>query len=247
MTACTRILALLLVTALLPGCHFSAGIGKASVKQESATQTVPNSEPIPGTWSKPVNGVRMMARPIASTGYNGGNRTVLIFAENISDQAVNLPGFSPVPFAMPRSQRDSAKVEFSSSENLRIEFERTDGQLMAHDLFPEQMSEELRELTPELLPGEIRLFALVLKTDQLPLQMMDQLRDQQVPSDMVQWMIHDHQPTAYRLILTYRPDGFGPEGVVDPQASPRFKTWKDKQIDLPPIELIVSPSRINER
>jgi hypothetical protein len=204
-------------------------------------QTQQTDPPIAGQWSEPVNGVRMMAVPIADSPYVKGSRTVLIFTQNVGDVGINLPTINPTPFVTVRPNDEALQEQPQLSGNLRIQIEPTDNEGIHGSGFGHDSSQQMQSLSPDLMPGEIRVFALILKTDKKQLMAMQKLRDREVESAMTQWLIHSPEPRRYRVYLSFRPDGFGPPAV---KANSMRKivdfTWAGQQIDLPPFEMTVS-------
>jgi hypothetical protein len=195
--------------------------------------------PIEGAWSEPVNGVRMMAMPIADSPYVRGSRTVLIFTQNVGDAGVNVPVINPLQFVTVRPDGKQRREEPQQSGNLRIQIESAQNEgIHGSGLYQDELR-EIHSLRADLMPGEVRVFALILKTDVAMQEMMQKLRENEIETATSHWTIHSPKPHCYRVYLSYRPDGFGSPSGISLRKVPDF-TWSGKQIDLPPFELTIS-------
>ena len=231
-----RILLLLALVTPLAGCYCAAGTGKAPWKKHAA-QFDP---PIRGQWSEPVNGVRMMAIPLASSSTMPGRRIVLLYSENMADAPVSLPTIRPVGQVTPRSER-GAEPFFSNHTNLRLEYELIGTRQVPHHIEFLQQQERLEELTLPLMPGEIRVSAVQLNMRGMQMKhALEQLLQNEVPLSEVSWSLGLDERAPARLYLTFRPEGFDPKRKQDLR---NHEQWHGKQIELPPLEIMVRPER----
>ena len=237
-----RLLVLLAVLTPMTGCYFAAGLGKAPWKKHEQALAAAEARADPairGTWSEPVNGVRMMAIPLASAASMNDRRVVLIYAQNASDEPVSLPTMRASQMVTPLSHRGSEGLSPDPDANLRLEFELIGDKQVQHASIATYQQELLKELAPQLMPGEIRVYAILLNRDPNQLQhALDQLRQDEVPVSEVYWFAEVQDSTIARLYLSYRPEGFGPKHM---RQRLEMKQWRGKQIDLPRIEIMLRP------
>ncbi|XAM01326.1 hypothetical protein OT109_08015 [Phycisphaeraceae bacterium D3-23] len=215
----------LLALCILPACHHA-----------TPTDTTPAERATPfiaGDWSQPVNGIRMGVRPIVYASVDGGV-WLLVLVENTTADEVGWPGIIAEDDMQFFGQ--SAGGSSSSGANLRVVAEPLDGQpTPEHALL--QLSGMMRQMDT-LAPGEVRLHAIRLHADELQQQQMMQQVPNQVEGASVFWpgLKDEASAGAWRLHLTYRPEGFPPppggEGVERPW---EYIGWEGRQIDLPPV------------
>lgn len=201
-----------------------------------------------GEWSQAVNGVRMKALPIAAGSFEANSRTILIFTQNVSDQDVNLPGIRPASFVTVKPNDEQLQPKGAAPDgNLRIDIEAADNESLHGGGAMHEIAPDVDMLNAPLHPGETRVFAVILKTDYSNLRMQQQIRDNEVRSGMSQWLIHSPKPRLYRVTLTYRPSGFEPSGGDSGRILREVShaNWQGIQIELPPIEMMVSSTDRN--
>lgn len=189
---------------------------------------------IAGDWSQPVNGVRMAARVVV-----GDGQLLLILAHNTLDTEVEWPGISPEHVVHVQGQEPFAT--FSDSKNLRIAAEPLEGQPVPR---PQQLMTGggLHQLGgAPLAPGEMRVYAIGLYETLAQHHQAQQTRNA-IHAKTMHWEGMSASEGAWRLHLTYRPEGFPP--APGEEVAERWDidpAWAGQQIDLPPVVVQVFP------
>ena len=205
-------------------------------KENAKDQQDPN---IAGQWTKPVNGIRMMAKFIQSD-YPTEQIQILVFLQNCSEKKIAVPPLN--------SERiltfKNSKTETFFGGNLRIVAEPLDGQkplLKAQKVTGGGM----QRLEAALPPGEIRLHCISVRTaPDLAKQKMQQANQNIVWSETVygREFSDPNSKGRWRFSLSYRPDeqfsvSDGKMKKMERAMVTVPKIWKDVQIDLPALEL----------
>ena len=198
---------------------------------------------IAGEWSEPVNGIRMRLMHVMPPGGTRPDVTLLIFAQNISDEPVDLPRLRPEPFV--KVLHGSQKQAGISDANLRITAQPMDGQDAAMQALEMMQQQQDVEIHNPLKPGELRVFALKV-VDALQMQYLHQLSDDTIYAEHISWPGLDDEKSAgrWRLHAVYRPSGFNP-----PDSGHAWKVdqpWMGRQIDLPVTVLNLDPWHYHE-
>ena len=192
---------------------------------------------IAGEWTEPVNGIRMMAKIIQSD-YPTEQIQILVFLQNCSEKKIAVPPLNSEQFLVFKNSELATLI----GGNLRIVAEPLDGQK------PLPKAQQLngvgmQRLEAALQPGEIRLHGVSVRT--VPgqaKQMLRQANQNAVRSDTVYGseLGDPNSKGRWRFSLSYRPDKQFPVGDKNVEQLVQVnvpETWKDVQIDLPPLEL----------
>lgn len=202
-------------------------------------QTRHADPPIAGDWSKPVNGVRMMAKLVEQAGTGPEQmRALLIFTTNVSDRPVYVPPIQ-TEIKVHRQLNGNEPMEMpDTANNFRIVAEDMNKQRSVH-VHPHQYQElqSAQDIEQALEPREIRVHVIYLMLEHTRLsQGMQQVpRIDAVSSSALMWATHVGEPGEYRLHLTYQPDGFVQQQPDRIREIDSYKGWQDKQIVLAPI------------
>ena len=215
----------------------TAPTGKAKIQQKLA---------IAGEWSEPVNGIRMMVKYLQEDTL-GNEIRLLVFLQNSSAEPIKVPSLNSDRTVFFKNH----KANHKTNGNLRVTVEPLGDQKIS--VIQELKSfTAMQRLEAPVEPGEIRLHAICLKSEQ-ELHSMMHKNLSAIRTDSVDWeSLNDpNSKGRWRISLSYRPDEQFPVKGSDDLKRERHQVevpnqWRDVQIDLPSIELDWEPQGSSE-
>lgn len=206
----------------------------AQEPKQTEDQQVPA---IHGQWSKPVNGIRMMAKFLQPTSPHN-ELQLLVFIQNCSDKPVSLPNVINPAFDVFRK----GSQQFPGDGNLLITVEPLDGQKLPLYQIHRKHLRQLESAQAPLSPNEIRLQAIRLiskaELERAHLQSADQ-----IDNDSVHWpsLSDPNSEGRWKIHLSWRPDQQFPvpEGTATKEERIQVRCpaiWQNIQIDLPSLD-----------
>lgn len=200
---------------------------------------------IQGQWSKPANGIRMMAKFLQPT-WPHNELQLLVFIQNCSDKPVSLPNsIKPASYVLRKGPQ-----QVPGKGNLLIMVEPLDGQKLPLYQILRKDTKQLERTQAPLNPNEIRLQAirLISKTGLAQLHLRSA---NPINNDSVHWpsLSDPNSKGRWKIHLSWRPDQQFPvpDGTAIKDKEERIQVrcpaiWQNIQIDLPPLKLDWCPS-----